>query len=153
MNSLSKKIGVTARMIDRYEKGDSDVTLNKALKIYRIFGEYVFNDINIFSRNNIRANTHNSDFSKKYVELGFKASDTKKSPFDVIAKKDKELVLTDIGDKAHPNLSSVSRMLDASNLVIFDKKKPKDIPAVTKVEFLEFEESNQLLKFLKEFTH
>ena len=37
------------------------------------------------------------------------------------------------------------------NLVIFNKKKPKDVPAITKKEFLEFEKANQLIKFLKEF--
>jgi len=48
-------------------------------------------------------------------------------------------------------MQSLSELLDADNLVIFNKKKPKDIPAVTRKEFLEFEKSNQLIKFLKEF--
>jgi len=151
LNYLSKKVGVTSRMIDRYEKGNSEITINKAMKIYDIFGHQVFNEINIFSGNNKIKSNYKSDFSKKYIDLGFKASDTNKSPFDIIAKKDNELILTVIGDKERPDFSSLSKLLDADNLVIFNKKKPKDVPAITKKEFLEFEKANQLIKFLKEF--
>jgi len=151
LNYLSKRVGVTSRMIDKYEKGDSEITINKALKIYDIFGHKVFNEINIFSGNNKIESNYHSDFSKKYVDLGFEASDTSKSPFDIIARKDDELILTEVGDKTRPDFSSLSKLLDADNLVIFKNKKPKDVPAVTREEFLEFDKANQLIKFLKEF--
>ena len=151
LNSLSKRVGVTSRMIARYENEDSEITINKALKIYDVFGGDVFNEINIFSKNGVIKSEYKSDFSKKYIDLGFNATDIKKSPFDIIAKKDNELILTEIGDKTTPDFSSLSKLLDADNLVIFKKKKPKDIPSMTKEEFLEFEKANQLIKFLKEF--
>ncbi|MAE42316.1 hypothetical protein CMO93_00980 [Candidatus Woesearchaeota archaeon] len=174
LNSLSKKVGVTKRMITKYENGDCEITINKAMKIYDIFGYHVFNEINIFSRNNKVESDNESDLSKtrnvflstqkipivqsesssvskKYINLGFEATDTKRSPFDIIARKDDELILTDIGDKTRPDFSSLSKLLDADNLVIFNKKKPKDIPSMTKKEFLEFEKANQLIRFLKEF--
>ena len=151
LNLLSKRVGVTSRMIDKYEKGDSEITITKAMKIYDIFGHKVFNEINIFSGNTKIESKYNSDFSKKYIELGFEATDTNRSPFDIIARKDDELILTEVGDKARPDFSSLSKLLDADNLVIFKNKKPKNIPAVTREEFLEFEKANQLIKFLKEF--
>ena len=151
LNLLSKRVGVTSRMIDKYEKGDSEITIAKAMKIYDIFGHKVFNEINIFSGNTKIESKYNSDFSKKYIELGFEATDTNRSPFDIIARKDDELILTEVGDKARPDFSSLSKLLDADNLVIFKHKRPKNIPAVTKEEFLEFEKANQLIKFLKEF--
>jgi len=151
LNSLSKKIGVTKRMIIRYENEDSEITINKAMKIYNLFGGGVFNEINIFSSNNAMESRDKSDYSKKYINLGFKARDTKKTPFDIIARKDNELILTEIGDKARPDFPSLSKLLDADNLIIFRKKKPKDIPSMTKKEFLEFEKANQLIRFLKEF--
>ena len=151
LNYLSKKVGVTSRMIDKYEKGDSEITINKAMKIYDIFGNEVFKEINIFAGNNKIESRYKSDFSKKYIDLGFEAADTKKSPFDIIAKKDDELILTEVGDKTRPDFPSLSKLLDADNLVIFKKKKPKDIPAMTKEEFLEFGKANELIKFLKEF--
>jgi len=132
LNYLSKKVGVTSRMIDKYEKGDSEITINKAMKIYDIFGHHVFNELNIFSGNHKIESNYKSDFSKKYVDLGFDAADTSKSPFDIIARKGDELILTEIGDKTRPDFSSLSKLLDADNLVIFEKKKPKDIPAVSR---------------------
>jgi len=151
LNHLSKKVGVTSRMIVNYEKGNSEITISKAIKIYNIFGHQVFNEINIFSGNNKIESIYNSDFSRKYIDLGFEAADTNKTPFDIIAKKGNELILTGVGDRARPDLSSLSKLLDADNLVIFNKKKPKDVPAITKKEFLEFEKANELIKFLKEF--
>ncbi|MBA3064284.1 hypothetical protein FP803_02495 [Candidatus Woesearchaeota archaeon] len=72
-------------------------------------------------------------------------------PFDIIAKKDEDVILTGIGDNTSPKFSSLSRLLDVDNLIIFKKKKPKNIPALTKEEFLDFEKSHELIKFLKEF--
>lgn len=151
INSLSKKVGVTSRMIAKYENEDCEITISKAMKIYDIFGYSVFNEIDIFSRDNKIKSSNESDFSKKYIDLGFDARDTKRSPFDIIARKGNELILTDIGDKIRPDFSSLSKLLDADNLVIFDKKKPKNVPSMTKKEFLEFEKANQLIRFLKEF--
>jgi len=151
LNSLSRKIGVTSRMITKYENDYSEITINKAMKIYDLFGENVFQRIDPFSYRRQLEEEHLSDFSRKYVELGFEAADTSKVPFDIIARRDKELILTEVGDKKNPEFASLSRLLDADNLVIFKKKKPKDIPAVTKDEFLDFEKANELIKFLKEF--
>ncbi|MBI2651134.1 helix-turn-helix domain-containing protein [Candidatus Woesearchaeota archaeon] len=151
LNSLSKKVGVTSKMIYQYEKGNSEITIGKAMKIHNLFGNHVFNEMSIFSEKRKISSKCSSELSKKYNELGFEASDTNKSPFDIIAKKDNEIILTEVGDKTKPDFSSLSKLLDADNLVIFKKKKPKNIPAVTKKEFLEFEKANQLIKFLKEF--
>jgi len=116
-----------------------------------VFGHDVFNQINIFYSNNKIESSYTSDYSRKYIDLGFEAADTKRTPFDIIARKNDDLILTEIGDKRKPDFSSLSRLLDADNLVIFDKKKPKDVPSMTKDEFLEFDKANQLIKFLKEF--
>jgi len=56
-----------------------------------------------------------------------------------------------VGDKVHPDSLAVSKLIEADNLVIFSKKKPKDIAAITKEEFLDFEKSDELIKFLREF--
>ena len=151
LNYLSKKIGVTKRMVAKYENGDSEVTVNKAVKLYDIFGEDVFSEVDIFSKIEKVEIKSESEFSKKYLDLGFNAVDTAKVPFDIIAKKEDELILTEIGDNTNPRMQSLSELLNADNLVIFKKKKPKDMPAVTRKEFLEFEKANQLIKFLKEF--
>lgn len=151
LNSLSKKIGVTSRMMMKYENENSQITVNKARKLYDVFGHQVFAHVDVFSKHKIPDSKFESIVSKKYIELGFDATDTKKTPFDIIAKKDKEIILTEVSDKVNPQMQSLSKLLDADNLVIFKKKKPKNIPSMTKKEFMEFEEANELVKFLKEF--
>lgn len=151
LNALSKKIGVTSRMMMKYENEDSEITINKAMKLYDIFGHQVFDEVNIFSRKSSPQSRFETTVSKKYVELGFDATETKKTPFDIIARKDNELILTEVSDKVNPQMQSLSKLLDADNLVIFRKKKPKNMPSMTKKEFMDFDESNELVKFLKEF--
>jgi len=147
---LSNRIGVSRRMVAKYESSDGKVTITKAERIYDILGHEVFDKIDVFN-NNFISEKSSTPITRKYSALGFEASQTKKVPFDVIARKDNELILTELGDKINSNMSSVSRLLDADNLVIFNKKRPKDIPALTKEEFMEFEKANELIKFLKGF--
>lgn len=166
LNALSKKIGVTSRSITKYENGNSEVTINNAMKIYALFGYHVFNEINIFSKCGrescklepdsgrrdaaLRPLSH-STVSRKYIELGFDAAETKKTPFDIIAKKGDGIILTEVSDNVNPQMQSFSKLLEADNLVIFRKKKPKNIPSITKEGFMDFEKANELIKFLKEF--
>jgi len=150
INTLATKLGVSKKMIQNYEKEQSEITLKKALKLYDIFGDQVFEHINILDAFETKSDPK-SEISKKYYELGFKATDTKRAPFDVIAKKNNDIILTEIGDKASPDLLPWARLLEVNKLVIFRKKKPKDIPSVTKPEFLELEKAKELIKFVKEF--
>lgn len=151
LNALSKKLGVTSRMVTKYENENSEVTINKAMKIYDVLGHQVFSQIEVFTQREQGESKFETAVSKKYMELGFDATETKKTPFDIIAKKDKEIILTEVSDKVNPQLQSLSKLIEADNLVIFKKKKPKDIPAMTKKEFMDFEKANELVKFLKEF--
>ena len=151
LNALSKKVGVTSRMIIKYESENSEVTVNRAMKLYDLFGDNVFNEVNIFSQHQHPESKFETEVSKKYVELGFDAIETKKTPFDIIARKENELIFTEVSDKVNPQMQSLSELLHADNLVIFQKKKPKNIPSMTKKEFMDFDKANELVRFLKEF--
>ena len=150
LGDISRKVGVSKKMIQKYEKGEADVTVNKALKIYDIFGHRVFDKINIFETP-LKGGVASSEVGKRYNKLGFESIDTRKVPFDVMAKKEKELILTKVGDESSAQLDSLAKLIDADKLVIFKKKKPKGVPALTKEEFMEFEKAKELVKFLKEF--
>ncbi len=149
--SVARKIGVSRRMILKYESGQSEISLNKAVAMQKMFGNNIFDKINVFSSIKEKSYPSKSAIVKKYDNLGFEAAETKKVPFDVIAKKEKEIVLTGIGDKEHKHLKPISSLLETDKLIIFKKQKPRDIPALTKKEFLEFEKAKELIKFLKEF--
>ncbi len=151
LNALSKKIGVTSRMVTKYESENSEVTINRAMRLYDLFGHQVFNEINVFMNRENPKSKFETEVSQKYVELGFDATETKKTPFDIIARKGDDLILTEVSDNVNPQMESLSKLLDADNLVIFQKKKPKNIPSMTKAEFMDFSKANELVRFLKEF--
>lgn len=151
LNEIARKVGVSKRMVQKYESGESEVSVNKALRIYDVFGHRVFEKIDVFHHSSDLVHGGKGDVSKKYSELGFDALEAKKVPFDVIAKKEKELILTRVGDKPMPGMDSLSKLVDADRLTIYKKKRPKGIPALTKKEFMEFEKAKELVKFLKEF--
>ncbi|MBW2980965.1 helix-turn-helix domain-containing protein [Candidatus Woesearchaeota archaeon] len=151
LGDLSKKLGVSKKMIQKYKSGESKITVQKAFKLYDIFGHAVFDKIDVLKAEIKPEEVGKSDVSKKYQDLGFEAIETHKVPFDILAKKEKEIILTEVRDKPNPQAQSLSRLLDADNLVIFKKKKPKDIPSLKKEEFLELKKAKELVKFLKEF--
>jgi len=148
LKELSRKIGVSKRMITDYENYNSEIMLKNAWKLYDIFGTEVFKQVNIFSEMDKIVYSCMSEVGKKYNQLGFKAVETKKNVFDIIAKKEKELILTTVGDKFNQEINSLSRLLDAESLIVFEKKKPKtEIPKIAKKEFLELENGKELLDF------
>ncbi|MBI2130214.1 helix-turn-helix domain-containing protein [Candidatus Woesearchaeota archaeon] len=152
LNSLSRLLGVSSRMTSRYETKDSEVTITRAIKIHRAFGNEVFNEINILEARAHPESRQQTDIAAKYVQLGFEATDTRKTPFNVIAKKDNEVILTEVGDRINPEAVSLSKLIEAGNLVIFKNKKPaKEVASMKKEEFLGFEKANELIRFLKEF--
>jgi putative transcriptional regulator len=150
LGSVSRKIGVSKSMIAKYEKG-SDISVNRAKALYGLFGPSVFRAIDVFSELRSLPEKSSSSIVRKYSLLGFEASEARKVPFDIVAKKGREVIFTEIGDNANPQLESLTKMVDADNLVIFKDRKPKKLPALTKKEFMDFESANELIKFLKEF--
>lgn len=150
LKSISRKIGVSSRMISKYENEDAEISVNKALKIYDIFGGKIFKPINIFTFEEKHQLLAGNKLGDKYAALGFDVSDAKKAPFDLISKKDNELILTKVGDDVNTSLDAISKMIGADELVIFKKNKPKGIPALKKEEFLEFKKAKELIKFLRE---
>ncbi|MBI2110090.1 helix-turn-helix domain-containing protein [Candidatus Woesearchaeota archaeon] len=150
--SLARKIQVSPRMISKYENEDSEISLNRAKKLYEIIGSAVFKEINIFeSLHNQIEPERETNLTRKFHELGFSTTETKKTPFDLIAKSQREIILTRVGDKIDNELLLISKLMGTDDLVIFKKKKPKNIPALTKEEFMEIEKPNELIKVVKEF--
>src|SRR3989338_11068202 len=71
LSDIARKLGVSKRMVQKYELGESEVGINKALRLYRIFGHSVFEKINVFRHSTELVQGGKSDVSKKYSELGF----------------------------------------------------------------------------------
>ncbi len=150
LSYLSERLGVSKRMISRYEEGINEVTIGRSSRVYDLFGEGVFERINIFSFKSPDPGMFSSSLSIKYKDLGFEPAELFNSPFDIIAKKEGDIIFTEV-DKVNKYAYPISQMIGASNLVICDKNKPKDIPSLTREEFMGFDRPAELLRFIKTF--
>jgi len=152
LGRMAEYLGVSKRMVVEYEAGTSRITLSRAEALYSIFGDSVFRKEGIKSEAGTQYPEGRSVFARKYSSLGFSAFETKRMPFDLIAKRDrKRVILTKVGDRPSPVLTGISRLIGAFRLAIVGKDKPKDIPSLTRKEFMEFEDAKELLKFIEDF--
>ena len=164
LGSLSRKVGVSKRMIAKYESERADVSLRSAIALNRLFGNNIFNKVDVFAIAKETVADKPSMIARKYDELGFRAADTKKAPFDVVARMEKELILTEVKGQhrikdLNPQLESMRQLLGADALVILDRKEKsgnteknkKKIPSLDKKDFLGIESAQELIKFLREF--
>ncbi len=168
LGAIARRVGVSKRMVAKYEASSADVSLRSAIALNRLFGSEIFGKVDIFGVGKETVGGKPSVIARKYYELGFRAADTKKAPFDVVAKQGKELILTEVKDaksarsrSSNPQLSSLQQLLGADALVIFDKKtvgigsqtqnNKKKLPSLQKRDFLGIGSAKELIKFLKEF--
>lgn len=157
LGAISRKVGVSKRMIAKYEANSADVTLRSAIALNRLFGSGIFSKVDVFGVARETAAGKPSVIARKYDELGFRAADTRKAPFDVVAKLERELILTDVSkDKANPQLESMRQLLGADALVILNNnsqrdKNKKKLPSLQKRDFLDFDSAKELIRFLREF--
>ena len=151
LGKLSRIVGVSKRMLLRYENEDAEISLQRAVKMYQTLGNQVFKRIELFTTRNYHSPQSSSEIYSKYENLGFKATETRKVPFDIIASKENTLILTSVGDKVNKDLNNISHTIGASDLAIFTRKKPQNIPAISREEFLEFEKASYLIKFIQEY--
>ncbi len=153
ISDVSRRMGVSRQMVIRYKIEKSEISVKKAEQMHKFFGDSIFKKVNIFSQKTEPHQIVHSSVAMKYEKLGFRASDTRKAPFDIIAKGNNEIILTEVGETHNPEVRSLTRLIDANNLVIFDKKKPSnaDIPNISRESFLDINTAQELIKFLKEF--
>ena len=151
LSDISSFVGVSRAMAYEYERRDSYVTMQKAMRFYKLFGKDVFKPVNLDFSKNFDFNPElKSVYSRKYSNLGFEAFDVK-TDFDVIAKKGKDIILTEIGDKRRLKSPLLSSIFSSFNFVIFKKKKPRKVPSMHEKEFFNLETSEQLINFIKSF--
>jgi len=153
LSNLASKLAISSRMISKYEAEDSNISLKKAIKLEKILGSDIFQEINLLTSDltDIFYNSF-SDVSKKYHSLGFTSTEFVKIPVNVIARKKNEIILTKTTDKPSKEFFDFANLFELNNLIIFKKKKPKtETPIIHKEEFLDLDDGNDLISFMKDF--
>lgn len=158
LQQLAMKLGVSRRMIAKYEQSASEVTLHRASRLFQVFGNDVFHPIDLFDgHHNYRKDyvkDMTSPLTSKYFQLGFHAFHTNHSPFDIIARNEEHVIFTGVGDKHKPRLHELSQELGVNSLFIFNRKRPsvpEEVPLLSRTEFMRFHQYGELMDFLREF--
>ncbi len=150
LKMISEHLGISPRMVLKYEQESADVSLHRVSRLYDLFGSRIFRGINIFDQHVEPGERNPSGVSLKYEELGFTARETERAPFDVVARSHDKIILTNVGDRWHRDLTAIADLLEVDELIIFDHKRPKDIAAIHKQEFMGLERARDLFKILHE---
>ncbi len=147
ISALARQLGVSKSMILKYERNSSKVTLQRAFKLYDLFGPGVFKRVELsFQRPQKQEKL--SEVARKYISLGFEAFDIHRFPFKTISKLDDEVILT-AWEKDKNNLKILSKLLDVNSLLVFSRKKPNsDIPSINYNDFLMIEDAAEILSLL-----
>lgn len=148
---ISKIFGVSRVMARRYVKDGAEISLEHAKRVFEFgdFGRNLLQHIEIFSVENIPIVVE-TEYSKKYLDLGFSASDVHKVAFDIAARKSEEVILTQVGDYVSKDFFSYCKGLRADGLLVFKNKKPAvDIVALQRKKFLQLENADELIEIVK----
>ncbi len=132
LGSISKSVGVSRRAVQMYESG-MGVDLDTAMRIEDLLGVPLVLPLDPFSRSgdlqDIRENMSDGDSDCMEVldhlgSLGMEVIRTTRCPFDALAKKDKDLLMTSMGTEersmmeAGSTLSSLTRVTGNESFLV-----------------------------------
>lgn len=147
---VASHLGVSRTAAAQYEASCS-ITLPHAGSLAQLFDRTVFAGLDILNPQPMRQRTGTSPVAQKYATLGFSSAEAHRLPFSVAARRADELILTEVGDRFRSELGPLSQLLHADALVIFDRHKPKDVPALQREEFFELSGAGELIDFVKTY--
>lgn len=147
---VAERIGVSRTMAAQYE-GGAHIIAQRAVRLADLLDRQVLAPVSLFSPSSGALPAPTTPIGQKYLTLGFSAIEMHRLPFDIVARRQGEIILTEVGDRYRQSLSPLSALLQADSLVIFDRHKPKDVPALQREEFLDMEGPQELIRFVKTY--
>ena len=168
LQQLAFRLGVSRRMVARYETNFTEMTLPRAQRLLNLFGDQIFHKIDVFDHRHRDAkhvmHDTSSPLTTKYFQLGFHALNTQHAPFDILARRQTpeehqeepipDIIFTAVGDRHKPGLHDMAKLFDAHSLYIFHRQRPsvhEEIPTLSQTEFMRFHQYGDLMDFLREF--
>jgi putative transcriptional regulator len=148
---LAEKVGITKKSVYEHEKKkikieyDNAVRMEKALKTGLIEPGKQTSFENVWSSPKTKFETK---VYKKFRSIGFDADAVYQSPFNMLAKDSKALLLSDVEEKAKNakrKVESIKQFCDVSNkpaVIITKEEASFDLPTVTERDFLEMNQKD-----------
>ncbi len=100
LGDLANMLGVSRKAIYEYEKGAMNLSVEKAIKLVEILGEDILEPVNVFDDQEIRVDDETGlrrtdtrieeQILTQLESKGFKVYHLRKTPIDIVAKKDEK---------------------------------------------------------------
>jgi putative transcriptional regulator len=163
LGELAVNVGVSRRMISKYENDGAMATFETAVRMEEFLDETITVPLNIF---NVPDSVHSGYTGKggfvqlilsKLSEIGFLVCPVKTAPFDALTEEDENLMLTKVRHSGQgvrrdaKILKSISKTALADPFFVVEHTKEKSfsgIPVIFKDELDEIEESQALVEAL-----
>ncbi len=163
LGELALNIGVSRRMVLKYENDGAMATFETALRLEEFLDESFSLPLDIFSVPG--AGISGVEVKSRFVrlilsrlsEIGFSVCPVKTAPFDALAEKDDDLMMarvcrsTEGAGRDAKILKSISETVLADAFFVVERMREKSlegIPVIFKDELDEFEESRALVEAL-----
>ncbi len=99
LGELAEKLGVSRKAVYEYERGRMNISIDKAVKLLDIFGEEIFEPVDIFEEEAernfeiINPDTKlEEDIIERLHKMGYKVIHLKRTPIDIVGYKDDETI-------------------------------------------------------------
>ncbi|MFC1454696.1 transcriptional regulator [Candidatus Undinarchaeota archaeon] len=156
LERLARKTGVSRKTIQEYESSGS-ATVKKVIHLEQLLQDSVSKPINVFEVKTKLIEREIPAFEKSVVQklnvLGFDVAYAKKSPFNVVAKEEKEEVISGLtGDHLKEKatiLRRVGDLLGAEPIFILKKSRTSEIDGISVIDEKLLKKIRDLDEFLE----
>ncbi len=165
VGELAKLVGVSRKSVLNYEKGETAVSLDIALRLEDIFNEPLAEPIDILTAT-VRANFHpdpetplEREIIEKLRELGMGVVNIKKAPFNALSREEEKTILAGIDKKKTSStvrraemVAEIGRIIRSEGLFILEKTRTEvvgDIPLIPKERLEEIKDADELIELIE----
>ncbi len=165
VGELAKLVGVSRKSVLNYERGETAISLDVALRLEDVFNEPLAEPIDILTAEvkvKLRSEPE-SPLEREVIErlrnLGMGVVKIKRAPFNALSREEKKTILAGIDRKKTRStvkraemVSDIGRVIKSDGLFILEKTKTEmveDIPLIPKERLDEIRDADELIELIE----
>ncbi|NPA47215.1 MAG: transcriptional regulator [Thermococci archaeon] len=165
VGELAKLVGISRKSVLNYERGETAVSLDVALRLEDVFNEPLAEPIDILTAK-VRATLRSepeTPLEREVIErlrnLGMGVVKVKRAPFNALSREDEKTILAGIDRKKTKStvrkaemVSEIGRIISSDGIFILERTKTEvvdDIPLIPKDKLKEVRDADELIELIE----
>ena len=165
VGELAKLVGVSRKSVLNYERGETAVSLDVALRLEDVFNEPLAEPIDILTAK-VRATLRSepeTPLEREVIErlrnLGMGVVKVKRAPFNALSREEEKTILAGIDRKKTKStvrkaemVSEIGRIISSDGIFILERTKTEvvdDIPLIPKDKLKEVRDADELIELIE----